>query len=150
MLNNLGLFKNIFSTNSKEINFKQLENLIVELGSIVADEGTYLKKVYTKMSGSYTSISFRYNNKFYSVEYPNSEKDKRGLNNAYRNTRICLNRIGLSADDMKSLSDDYIGKKVSVYISLNQIWNCLELKRWGWLRGLYVNFKNRGAIHEEI
>jgi len=134
---------------TKNSNFKQLENLIIELGSIVADEDTYLTKVYTKMSGSYTSISFRYNNKFFSVEYPYSEKDKRGLNNAYMNTRKGLNRIGLSVDDMKSLSDDYIGKNVSVYIRLNQVWNCLEQKRWGWLWGLYVNFKNRDAIHEE-
>ena len=116
---------------SKKSNFKQLENLIVELGSIVADEDTYLTKVYTKLSGSYRSVTWRYNNKFFSVEYPNSYQDKRGLNNAYMNTRKGLNRIGLSMDDMKSLSHDYIGKNVSVSIKLSQVWKCLEQKRWG-------------------
>jgi hypothetical protein len=118
---------------SKNSKFKQLENLIVELGSIVADEDTYLTKVYTKLSGSYTSVTWRYNNKFFSVEYPNSHHNKRGLNNAYMNTRIGLNRIDLSVDDMKSLSKDYIGKNISVSIKLSQIWKCLEEKRWGFL-----------------
>ena len=117
----------------KKSNFKQLENLIVELGSIVADEHTYLTKVYTKLSGSYRSVTWRYNNKFFSVEYPNSYQDKRGLNNAYMNTRKGLNRIGLSMDDMKSLSHDYIGKNVSVSIKLSHVWKCLEQKRWGFL-----------------
>jgi hypothetical protein len=117
----------------KKSNFKQLENLIVELGSIVADKDTYLKKVYTKLSGSYTSVTWRYNDKFFSVEYPNSHQDKRGLNNAYMNTRKGLNRIGLSMDDMNSLSHDYIGKNVSVSIKLSQVWKCLEQKRWGFL-----------------
>ena len=118
---------------TKNSNFKQLENLIIELGSIVADEDTYLTKVYTKMSGSYTSISWRYNNKLFSVEYPNSDQNKRGLNNAYTNTRRGLNRIGLSMEDMKSLSQDYIGKNISVSKKLSQIWKCLEQKRWGFL-----------------
>ena len=99
----------------------------------MADEGTYLTKVYTKLSGSYTNVTWRYNNKFFSVEYPNSHHDKRGLNNAYMNTRKGLNRIGLSMDDMKSLSHDYIGKNVSVSIKLSQVWKCLEQKRWGFL-----------------
>ena len=118
---------------TKNSNFKQLENLIIELGSIVADEGTYLTKVYKKLSGSYTSVTWRYNNKFFSVEYPNSDQNKRGLNNAYTNTRRGLNRIGLSMEDMKSLSQDYIGKNISVSIKLNQIWKCLEQRRWGFL-----------------
>jgi hypothetical protein len=118
---------------SKNPNFKTLQRLIEELGSIAADEGTYLTKVYTKLSGSYTSVTWRYNNKFFSVEYPNSYQDKRGLNNAYMNTRKSLNRIGLSMDDMKSLSQEYIGKNVSVSIKLSQIWKCLEQKRWGFL-----------------
>ena len=117
----------------KKSNFKQLENLIVKLGSIVADKDTYSTKVYTKLSGSYRSVTWRYNNKFFSVEYPNSYQDKRGLNNAYMNTRKGLNRIGLSMDDMKSLSHDYIGKNVSVSIKLSQVWKCLEQKRWGFL-----------------
>ena len=118
---------------TKNSNFKQLENLIIELGSIVADEGTYLTKVYTKLSGSYTSVTWRYNNKFFSVEYPNSDQNKRGLNNAYTNTRRGLNRIGLSMEDMKSLSEDYIGKNISVSKKLSQVWKCLEQKRWGFL-----------------
>ena len=118
---------------TKNSNFKQLENLIIELGSIVADEGTYLTKVYTKLSGSYTSVTWRYHNKFFSVEYPNSDQNKRGLNNAYTNTRRGLNRIGLSMEDMKSLSQDYIGKNISVSKKLSQIWKCLEKKRWGFL-----------------
>ena len=118
---------------SKNPNFKTLQRLIEELGSIAADEGTYLTKVYTKLSGSYTSVTWRYNNKFFSVEYPNSDQNKRGLNNAYTNTRRGLNRIGLSMEDMKSLSQDYIGKNLSVCKKLNQIWKCLEQKRWGFL-----------------
>ena len=116
---------------TKISNFKQLENLIIELGSIVADEDTYLTKVYTKLSGSYTSVTWRYNNNFFSVEYPNSYQDKRGLNNAYINTRKGLSRVGLSMEDMKSLSQDYIGKNISVSKKLSQIWKCLEQKRWG-------------------
>ena len=118
---------------SKKSSFNQLENLIVELGSIVADEDTYFTKVYTKFSGSYTSVTWRYNNKFFSVEYPNSHLHKRGLNNAYMNTRRGLNRLGLSMDDMKSLSQDYIGKNISVSIKLSQIWKFLEKMRWGFL-----------------
>lgn len=118
---------------SKNPNFKTLQRLIEELGSIAADEGTYLTKVYTKLSGSYTSVTWRYNNKFFSVEYPNSDQNKRGLNNAYTNTRRGLNRIGLSMEDMKSLSQDYIGKNISVSIKLSQVWKCLEQKRWGFL-----------------
>jgi hypothetical protein len=118
---------------SKKSNFKQLENLILELGSIVADKDTFLRNVYTTRQDSYTRVTWRYNNKFFSVEYPNSHQDKRGLNNAYMNTRKGLNRIGLSMDDMKSLSHDYIGKNVSVSIKLSQIWKCLEQKRWGFL-----------------
>ena len=49
------------------------------------------------------------------------------------NTRQGLNRIGLSMEDMKSLSQDYIGKNISVSIKLNQIWKCLEQRRWGFL-----------------
>jgi hypothetical protein len=118
---------------SKKSNFKQLENLIVELGSIVADKDTYLTKVYTKWSGSYTRVTWRYNNKFFSVEYPNSHQDKRGLNNAYINTRKGLNGVGLSMEDMKSLAQDYIGKNVSISIKLNNIWKCLDKERWGFL-----------------
>ena len=118
---------------SKNPNFKTLQRLIEELGSIAADEGTYLTKVYTKLSGSYTSVTWRYNNKFFSVEYPNFDQNKRGLNNAYTNTRRGLNRIGLSMEDMKSLSQDYIGKNRTVSKKLNQIWKCLEQKRWGFL-----------------
>ena len=118
---------------SKNPNFKTLQRLIEELGSIAADEGTYLTKVYTKLSGSYTSVTWRYNNKFFSVEYPNSDQNKRGLNNAYTNTRRGLNRIGLSMEDMKSLSQDYIGKNLSVSKKLSHIWKCLEQKRWGFL-----------------
>ena len=118
---------------SKNPNFKTLQRLIEELGSIAADEGTYLTKVYTKLSGSYTSVTWRYNNKFFSVEYPNSDQNKRGLNNAYTNTRRGLNRIGLSMEDMKSLSQDYIGKNLSLSKKLSQIWKCLEQKRWGFL-----------------
>ena len=44
---------------SKKSNFKQLQNLILELGSIVADEDTYLTKVYMKLSGSYISVTWK-------------------------------------------------------------------------------------------
>jgi hypothetical protein len=118
---------------SKKSNFKQLQNLILELGSIVADKDTFLTKVYTRWSGSYTRVTWRYNNNFFSVEYPNSHQDKRGLNNAYINTRKGLNGIGLSMEDMKSLAQDYIGKNVSVSVKLNQVWKCLENEKWGFL-----------------
>jgi hypothetical protein len=36
-------------------------------------------------------------------------------------------------EDMKSLSQDYIGKNLSVCKKLSHIWKCLEQKRWGFL-----------------
>ena len=61
----------------KSLSFKQLQNLIEELGMIAADEGTFSSEVYSRSSGSYTRITWRYNNDLFSVEYPNSNKDKR-------------------------------------------------------------------------
>ena len=88
---------------SKNSSFKTLQRLIEELGSIAADEGTYLTQVYTKSSGSYTRIKWRYNTRLFSAEYPNSHKNKRGLHNAYFNTLQDLKSIGLSKAEVKSL-----------------------------------------------
>ena len=92
------------------LSFKQLQNLVEKLGIIVADESTYLSELYSKSSGSYTRISWRYNNDLFSVEYPNSNKNKRGLHNVYMNTRKSLNAISLSINYMNTLSKDYIGE----------------------------------------
>ena len=114
----------------KNSSFKQLQNLIEELGSIVADEGTYSTQVYKKWSGSYTRITWRYNKRLFAVEYPKSPQG-REFNNAYMRTRKGLNQIGLSIDDMNSLVKDYIGKNVSVAIKLREVWKCLEKDRLG-------------------
>ena len=87
----------------KNSSFKKLQTLIEELGRIAADTGTYLTQVYTKSSGSYTRIKWRYNTRFFSAEYPNSHKNKRGLHNAYLIARQGLNSIGLSKAEVKSL-----------------------------------------------
>ena len=116
---------------SKNPNFKTLQSLIEELGSMVADEGTYSTKVYKRWSGSYTRITWRYNKKQFSVEYPKSHQGKREFNNAYMRTRKGLNQIALSIDDMNSLAKDYIGKNVSVAIKLSEVWKCLEKDRLG-------------------
>ena len=97
----------------------------------MADEGTYSTKVYKRLSGSYTRITWRYNKKQFSVEYPKSHQGKREFNNAYMRTRKGLNQIGLSIDDMNSLAKDYIGKNVSVAIKLSEVWKCLEKDRLG-------------------
>ena len=115
----------------KKSSFKTLQRLVEELGSIAADEGTYFTQVYTKFSGSYIRISWKYNDSFFSVEYPNSEKDKRGLHNAYLNTRQGLNSIGLSKADIESLSKDYVGRNVFLSEKLFEIWRHLEKERWG-------------------
>ena len=65
----------------KNSSFKKLQTLIEELGRIAADTGTYLTQVYTKSSGSYTRIKWRYNARLFSAEYTNSHKNKRGLHN---------------------------------------------------------------------
>ena len=116
---------------SKKTSFKTLQRLIEELGSIAADEGTYFTQVYNKFSGSYTRISWKYNDSFFSVEYPNSEKDKRGFRNAYLKTRQGLNSIGLSKADIESLSKDYVGRNVFLSEKLFEIWKHLEKERWG-------------------
>jgi hypothetical protein len=113
------------------LSFKQLQNLVEKLGIIVADEGTYLSEVYSKSSGSYIRISWRYNNDLFSVEYPNSNKNKRGLHNAYMNTRKSLNAISLSINDMNTLSKDYIGKNVYLSEKLCDVWKLLEKERMG-------------------
>jgi hypothetical protein len=94
--------------------FKQLQNLIEQLGSIAADEGTYSANSYTRSTGSYTRVKWKYKNLLFSTEYPNSYKDKKGLHNAYVTTSKSLNFIGLSVDGMNSLSKDYIGKNVDI------------------------------------
>ena len=116
---------------SRNPNFKTLQRLIEELGRIAADTGTYLSQVYTKSSGSYTGIKWRYNKRLFSAEYPNSYKNKRGLHNSYLNTRQGLNSIGLSKADIKSLSKDYVGKNVVLSEKLFEVWRHLEKERWG-------------------
>ena len=115
----------------KNSSFKKLQTLIEELGRIADDTGTYLTQVYTKSSGSYTRIKWRYNIRLFSVEYPNSHKNKRGLHNAYLNTRQGLNSIGLSKTDIKFLSKDYVGKNVVLSEKLFEVWKHLEKERWG-------------------
>ena len=116
---------------SKNTSFNTLQRLIEELGTIAADEGTYFTQVYNKFLGSYTRIIWKYNDSFFSVEYPNSEKDKRGLHNAYLNTRQGLNSIGLSKADIESLSKDYVGRNVFLSEKLFEVWKHLEKERWG-------------------
>ena len=111
--------------------FKQLQDLIEQLGSIAADEGTYSVNSYTISTGSYTRVTWRYNNFLFSTEYPNSHKDKKGLHNAYLTTRKSLNLIGLSVDDMSSLSKDYIGKNVDISEKLYDVWELLKKERIG-------------------
>ena len=93
---------------------KQLQNLIEKLDRIAADEGTFLTSSYTRSTGSYTRMQWRYKKLLFSTEYPNSDKDKRGLHNAYLTTRKSLDLIGLSMDDMSLLSKDYIRKNVDI------------------------------------
>jgi hypothetical protein len=84
--------------------FKQLQNLIEQLGSIAADQVTYLTHSYTSSTGSYTRIKWKYKILLFSTEYPNSHKGKKGLHNSYVTTSKSLNLIGLSVDDMSLLS----------------------------------------------
>jgi hypothetical protein len=111
--------------------FKQLQNLIEKLGRIAADEGSYLLNPYTRSSGSYTRIKWKYKNLLFSTEYPNSHKDKRGLHNAYLTTRKSLNLIGLSVDDMSSLSKDYMGRNIEISEKLYDVWEVLKKERIG-------------------
>jgi calcineurin-like phosphoesterase family protein len=111
--------------------FKQLQNLIEQLGSIAADEDTYSTKAYTRSTGSYKRVKWKYNNLIFSIEYPNSHKDKRGLHHAYVTTRKSLNLIGLSVADMSSLSKDYIGKNVDISEKLYDVWEVLKKERIG-------------------
>ena len=115
----------------KNSSFKKLQTLIEELGRIAADTGTYLTQVYTKSSGSYTRTKWRYNTRLFFAEYPDSHKNKRGLHNAYLNTRQGLNSIGLSKTDIKFLSKDYVGKNVVLSEKLFEVWKHLEKERWG-------------------
>jgi hypothetical protein len=111
--------------------FKQLQDLIEQLGRIAADEGTYSTNSYTRSTGSYTRVKWKYKNLLFSTEYPNSHKDKKGLHNAYVTTRKSLNLIGLSVDDMSSLSKDYIGKNVDISEKLYDVWELLKKERIG-------------------
>jgi hypothetical protein len=111
--------------------FKQLQNLIEKLGRISADEGTFLTSSYTRSTGSYTRMQWRYKNLLFATEYPNSDKDKKGLHNAYLTTRKSLDLIGLSMDDMSSLSKDYMGKNVDISEKLYDIWELLKKERTG-------------------
>ena len=86
--------------------FKQLQNLIEQLGRIAADEGTFLTSSYARSTKSYKRIQWRYKKLLFSTEYPNSDKDKKGLHNAYLNTRKSLDLIGQSMDDMSELSKE--------------------------------------------
>ena len=115
----------------KNTNYKQLQNLIEQLGSIAADEGTYSTSLYTRSTGSYTRIQWRYKKLLFSTEYPNSDKDKKGLHNAYLTTRKSLNLIGLSVDDMSSLSEDYMGRNVDISEKLYDVWQHLKKKGMG-------------------
>ena len=111
--------------------FKQLHDLIEQLGSIAADEGTYSANSYTRSTGSYTRVKWKYKNLLFSAEFPNFYKDKKGLHNAYVTTRKSLNLIGLSVDDMSSLSKDYIGKNVDISEKLYDVWELLKKERIG-------------------
>ena len=111
--------------------FKQLQDLIEQLGIIAAYKVTYTANSYTRSTGSYTRIKWKYKNLLFSTEYPNSHKDKRGLHNAYVTTRKSLNLIGLSVDDMSSLSKDYIGKNVDISEKLYDVWELLKKERIG-------------------
>ena len=111
--------------------FKQLQDLIEKLGRIAADEGTFLTSSYTRSTGSYTRIQWRYKNLLFSTEYPNAHKNKRELQDAYFTTRKSLNLIGLSVDDMSSLSKDYIGKNVDISEKLYDVWELLKKERMG-------------------
>jgi calcineurin-like phosphoesterase family protein len=111
--------------------FKQLQNLIEQLGSIAADQGTYSTHSYTSSTGSYTRIKWKYKNLLFSTEYPNFHKDKKGLHNAYLTTRKSLNLIGLSMDDMSLLSKDYMGKNVDISEKLYDVWELLKKERTG-------------------
>ena len=115
----------------KNTNYKQLQNLIEQLGSIAADEGTYSTSLYTRSTGSYTRIQWRYKKLLFSTEYPNSDKDKKGLHNAYLTTRKSLNLIGLSVDDMSSLSEDYMGRNVDISEKLYDVWQHLKKEGMG-------------------
>ena len=106
------------------------------LGSIAADEGTYSTSLYTRSTGSYTRIQWRYKKLLFSTEYPNSDKDKKGLHNAYLTTRKSLNLIGLSVDDMSSLSKDYMGKTLIYQKSFMTSGNFLKRKEQGYSGGL--------------
>ena len=113
----------------KFTSFKQLQILIQKIGTIAADEATYSTNSYTRLSGSYTRVQWRYKNLLFSTEYPNSHKDKKGLHNAYVTTRKSLDLIGLSMDDMELLSKDYIGKNVDISEKLNAVWKLLKKER---------------------
>ena len=115
----------------KNTNYKQLQNLIEQLGSIAADNGTYSTSLYTRSTGSYTRIQWRYKKLLFSTEYPNSDKDKKGLHNAYLTTRKSLNLIGLSVDDMSSLSEDYMGRNVDISEKLYDVWQHLKKEGMG-------------------
>ena len=115
----------------KNTNYKQLQNLIEQLGSIAADQGTYSTSLYTRSTGSYTRIQWRYKKLLFSTEYPNSDKDKKGLHNAYLTTRKSLNLIGLSVDDMSSLSEDYMGRNVDISEKLYDVWQHLKKEGMG-------------------
>ena len=118
----------------KNTNYKQLQNLIEQLGSIAADEGTYSTSFYTRLTGSYTRIQWRYKKLLFSTEYPNSDKDKKGLHNAYLTTRKSLNLIGLSVGDMSSLSKDYMGRNVDISEKLYDVWEHLKKEGMGIFR----------------
>jgi hypothetical protein len=111
--------------------FKQLQDLIEQLGSIAADVVTYSANSYTRSTGSYTRVKWKYKNLLFSTEYPNSHKDKKGLQNAYVTTRKNLNLIGLSVVDMSSLSKDYMGKNVDIAEKLYYVWELLKKERIG-------------------
>ncbi|MDE1044663.1 MAG: hypothetical protein OSA05_05260 [Nitrospinaceae bacterium] len=111
--------------------FKILQNLIEQLGSIAADKGTYSTSSYKRSTGSYTRIQWRYKKLLFSTEYPNSDKDKKGLHNAYLTTRKSLNLIGLSVDDMSSLSEDYMGRNVDISEKLYDVWQHLKKEGMG-------------------
>ena len=115
----------------KSSKFEQLQNLIKELATIASDEGTFISSIYTRSSGSYTRLQWRYKKELFSTEYPNSDTDKRGLHNAYMNTRKGLNAIGLSVNDLDALSKDYMGKNVDISEKLYDVWEHLKKERIG-------------------
>jgi hypothetical protein len=45
--------------------FKQLQDLIEQLGSIAADEGRYSTNAYTRSTGSYTRVKCKCNELIY-------------------------------------------------------------------------------------